>query len=32
MDDKSICGEDFAQKAAKMVKDRLARDTRINIS
>jgi hypothetical protein len=30
MDDQSICGEDFAAKAAKMVKELLARMSRGN--
>jgi hypothetical protein len=32
MDEKSICGEDRAAKAANMLKERLARRLRINIS
>jgi hypothetical protein len=32
MDEKSICGENFAAKAAKTVKELLVRMSRINIS
>jgi hypothetical protein len=32
MDEKSICGENFAAKAVKTVKELLARTPRINIS
>jgi hypothetical protein len=32
VDEKSICGEDFAALAVKLVKELLARERRVNIS